>query len=73
MKLLRENKGTGVNSEAECFILQNSMNQYTYYEWLSPYTINALNYLSAVITEGNMDEANHTMDHIMAHTSSSLT
>lgn len=49
------------------------MNHYTYHEWMSSYSISALNYLSAVITEGNLDEAAHTMDHIITHTSTQLT
>lgn len=69
MKLLREKQTAIVNSEKERHLLQNSMNQFTYYEWMSSYSISALNYLSAVITEGNLGEAAHTIEHIFTHTS----
>ena len=56
MKLLREKQTPAiVNSEKEQYLLQNSMNQYTYYEWMSSYSISAHNYLSATITEGNLE------------------
>lgn len=42
------------------------MNHYTYSQSISSYSISALNYLAAVITDGNLEEANHTMDNILS-------